>query len=376
VGGPPPSGVRLGRIFGVPIYLHPSWFIIFVLITLSLRTQFTSQHPTWSPEQHWMLGIITSVLFFFSVVFHELSHSVVAMRYKIPVQSIMLFVFGGLSSISREPDKPKQEINIAIAGPLASLFLAGCFYLVGLFFHGDDLVTASTKWLWEINVALGLFNLVPGFPLDGGRILRGIAWGITKNFQRATQIASTTGKVFAYVMIIFGAGQALSGNWIGGLWTAFIGWFLLSAAQESYAQVAVQNTLTGVRAGDVMTHDIPTVTRDMSIDEYVHEVLRTGARFHIVLGAGKPVGLISLDAARTVPRDEWTNTSIQAVMSPLDGMHSTRPDEPLLEVLQRMRSNSISQMPVISEGNIVGMVGLDDILRVLHTRMQLGHLAS
>jgi Zn-dependent protease/predicted transcriptional regulator len=373
---PPPSGVRLGRIFGIPIYLHPSWFIIFALITLSLRTQFTSQHPSWTSQQHWMLGIITSALFFGSVVFHELSHSIVALRYKIPVQSITLFVFGGLSSISREPDKPKQEFNIAIAGPLASLFLAGCFYLVGRFFHGDDLVTASTKWLWEINLALAVFNLVPGFPLDGGRILRGIAWGVTKNFQRATKIASTTGKIFAYMMIIFGAWQALTGNWVGGLWTAFIGWFLLSAAQESYAQVAVQNTLTGVRAGDVMTHDIPTVTRDMSIDEYVHEVLRTGARFHIVLGAGKPVGLSSLDAARTVPRDEWTNTSIQAVMLPLDSMHSAELDEPILAVLQRMRSNSISQMPVISDGNIVGMVGLDDILRVLHTRMQLGHLAS
>ena len=371
-----PSGIGLGRILGIPIYLHPSWFIIFALITLSLRTQFTAQHPGWSSQQHWLLGIVTSALFFGSVVFHELSHSVVAKLYKIPVQSITLFVFGGLSSISREPEKPRQEFNIAIAGPLASFFLAGCFYLVGRFFHGDDLVTASTKWLWQINVALGAFNLVPGFPLDGGRILRGIAWGITKNFQRATKIASTTGKIFAYVMIIFGAYQALMGNWIGGLWTAFIGWFLLSAAQESYAQVAVQNTLTGVRAGDVMTHNIPTVTRDMSIDEYVHEVLRTGAKVHIVTGAGRPVGLISLDEARTVPRDEWTNTSIQAVMLPLDRLHSTEPDEPVLSVLQRMRSKSISQMPVISDGNIVGMVGVEDILRVLHTRLQLGHLAE
>ena len=371
-----PSGIGLGRILGIPIYLHPSWFIIFALITLSLRTQFTAQHPGWTSQQHWLLGVITSALFFGSVVFHELSHSVVARFYKIPVQSITLFVFGGLSSISREPEKPRQEFNIAIAGPLASFFLAGCFYLVGRFFHGDDLVAASTKWLWQINVALGAFNLVPGFPLDGGRILRGIAWGVTKNFQRATKIASTTGKIFAYVMIIFGAYQALMGNWVGGLWTAFIGWFLLSAAQESYAQVAVQNTLTGVRAGDVMTHDIPTVTRDMSIDEYVHEVLRTGAKVHIVTGAGRPVGLISLDEARTVPRDEWTNTSIQAVMLPLDRLHSAEPDEPVLSVLQRMRSKSISQMPVISDGNIVGMVGVEDILRVLHTRLQLGHLAE
>ena len=371
-----PSGIGLGRILGIPIYLHPSWFIIFALITFSLGTQFAALHPSWTPQQHWLLGIITSALFFGSVLFHELSHSVVAKLYKIPVQSITLFVFGGLSSISREPENPGQEFNIAIAGPLASFFLAGCFYLVGRLFHGDDLVAASTNLLWKTNLALGAFNLVPGFPLDGGRVLRGIAWSITKNFQRATKIASTTGKIFAYMMIIFGAFRILTGHGLGGLWYAFIGWFLLNAAQESYAQVAVQNSLTGVRAGDVMSHDIPTVTRDMSIDEYVHEVLRTGAKVHIVTGAGRPVGLISLDEARTVPRDEWLNTSIQAVMLPLDRLHSTEPDEPVLSVLQRMRTKSISQMPVISDGNIIGMVGVDDILRVLHTRLQLGHLAQ
>src|ERR1700752_2401368 len=147
-GAPPPSGVRIGRIFGIPIYLHPSWFIIFALITYTLRTQFTAEHPSWTSQQHWILGIVTSALFFGSVVFHEGSHSIVAKSYKIPVQSITLFVFGGLSSISREPDKPQQGVNIAIAGPLASFFLAACFYLAGRFFHCDDLVAASTKWLW------------------------------------------------------------------------------------------------------------------------------------------------------------------------------------------------------------------------------------
>src|SRR5262249_34055837 len=190
-----------------------------------------------------------------------------------------------------------------------------------------------------------------------------------------TRIASTTGKIFAYVMIIFGAAQALAGNWLGGLWTAFIGWFLLNAAQESYAQIAVQNSLNGVRTGDVMTHDIPTVPRDMSIDEYVRDVLRPGVRFPIAVGAAKPVVLISLDAAR-IPRDEWSTPSIQAVMLPLDQLHSTEPNEPVLAVLQRMRNNSISQMPVISEGSIVGMIGLDDIVRLLHTRIQFGNLAG
>jgi len=373
---PPASGFLLGRIFGIPIYLHASWLIIFLLITITLAKQFTSQHPAWSPQQHWALGIITSVLFFGSVVFHELSHSVIAKHYRIPVDSITLFVFGGLSRISRDPSNAWQEFNIAIAGPLSSLFLGGCFWLVAHYVHGNELVVAACTWLWEINVLLAIFNLVPGFPLDGGRILRGIAWGITKDFTRATKIASNAGRFFAYLMIFIGVWEAFNGNPIGGLWTAFIGWFLLSAARESYAQVAIKSTLTGLHAADVMTQDVPTVERNISVEDYVHEVLRTGRRCHVVTGAGRPVGLVTLHSAREVPRDEWSNTSIQAVMMPFDRIHAATPEEPALGVLERMQAEDINQMPVISNGQIVGMIGRDTILRVLQTRMQLGHLAS
>src|SRR5580700_8705223 len=314
----PSTGIRLFSVWGIPIYLHVSWFIIFALITLSLAKQFTSLHPGWTQTQHYALGIITSVLFFASVVFHELSHSFVALRYQIPVKSITLFVFGGLAGIGREPDNARQEFNIAIAGPLSSLFLAGCFWLVAHYFPGDNMVVAAAKWLWEINLLLALFNLLPGFPLDGGRILRGIVWGITGDFTKSTRVAANAGRVLAYLMIFVGVWQALNGNWVGGLWTAFIGWFLLSAAQESYAQVAIRSTLTGVRAEDIMSRDIPTVTRDMSLEEYVHEVLRTGRRCHIVIGAGHPVGMITMHGARLVPRDEWANTSLQAAMLPID----------------------------------------------------------
>jgi Zn-dependent protease/CBS domain-containing protein len=368
-------GIPLGRVFGIPLYLHPSWFIIFLLITVSLATQFTSQHPAWTSEQHWLLGIVTSFLFFASVVFHELSHSVVAKAYKIPVQSITLFVFGGLSRITREPDNGKQEFNVAIAGPLSSLFLAGCFGLVWRYVTGSEMIHAAAGWLAEINLMLALFNLVPGFPLDGGRVLRGIVWGVTGDLTKATKIAANAGKFFAYLMILVGAWQALHGNWVGGLWLAFIGWFLLSAAQESYASMAARSTLAGVRAEDIMTRDVPTVTRDMSIDEYVHEVLRTGSRCHVVTGAGTPVGLVTLAAARSVPRDEWKNTSIQAVMLPVDKIHSAAPEEPAMSILQRMQSQDINQMPVISENHIVGMISRDSILRLLQTRLQVGHVA-
>ena len=231
-------------------------------------------------------------------------------------------------------------------------------------------------WLAGINLLLGLFNLVPGFPLDGGRILRGITWGVTGDFAKATRIASNAGRIFAYVMILIGVWEALNGNWVGGLWTAFIGWFLLSAAQESIAQVTIRNTFTGVRAEDIMTRDIPTVPRDISLEEYLQEVLRTGRRCHIVTGAGRPVGLVTLHAVRTVPREEWGVTSIQAVMLPLDKLHSASPDEPALGVLERMQSEDINQMPVISDGQIVGMIGRDSILRALQTRLQVGHLAE
>jgi Zn-dependent protease/predicted transcriptional regulator len=369
------SGIRLGRIVGIPIYLHTSWFVIFLLITLSLRTQFTSEHPGWTAAQHWTLGIITSLLFFASVLFHEMSHSVVAKHYKINVKSITLFVFGGLSQIEHDAPNAKQEFNIAIAGPLSSFFLAGCFWLIWRFVQGSEMVTAAAKWLWFTNAILGAFNLVPGFPLDGGRVLRGIAWGLSGNFMRATQIASAAGRLIAYLLIAIGVWQALNGNWIGGLWMAFIGWFLLEAARESFAQVALRDTLGGVRAEDIMARDIPTVTRDMSIDEYIHEVLRTGRRCHIVTGAGTPVGLVTLQSARSVPRDQWANTSIQAVMVPIERVQTASPEEPALNILQRMQTADINQMPIISDHHIVGIIGRDAILRVLQTRLQAGHLA-
>jgi len=257
-------GLRIGRILGIPIYVHASWMIIFVLITMSLAMQFTQEHPQWTSVQHWSVGVATSLLFFASVLFHELAHSVIARMYKIRVISITLFVFGGVARLGREPAKAIQEFNIAIAGPLGSLFLAVGFYSLTLFFPYAQMTGALAMWLWQTNAALALFNLLPGFPLDGGRIFRAIVWGITKDFARATKVAGTSGKVVAYGLIVFGAWLGLmKGQWTSGLWLAFIGWFLLNAAQESVAQVAIRETLSGLHAADVMSHEVPTVPRDI-----------------------------------------------------------------------------------------------------------------
>jgi Zn-dependent protease len=310
------SGLLIGRIFGIPIFIDSSWFIIFAIITWSLGVQFTQQHPQWTPVQHWSVGAATSFLFFASILFHELSHSVVAHFYKIRVDSITLFVFGGVARITKEAPAALQEFNIAVAGPLSSLFLSGLFYLLTLRFPYGTMVGALATWLWEINLTLALFNLLPGFPLDGGRIFRSIVWGITKNYNRATKIAGASGKLIAYGMIIFGAWAAFSSRQWGPLWYAFIGWFLLNAARESVAQVTIRETLAGLRAADVMSQEIPTVARDISLEEYSHEVLRTGRRCHLVITGERLVGMMNVHTLNTVPREEWPHMSVQAVMIP------------------------------------------------------------
>ena len=374
-------GLRIGRIFGIPIYLHASWLIIFFLITLSLAMQLTQEHPKWTPVQHWTLGILTSLLFFASVLFHELAHSAVALRYKIPVVSITLFVFGGVARIGREPSRASQEFNIAIAGPLASFFLYGVFLGLTRLFPYSEMIGALATWLWKTNLGLAVFNLVPGFPLDGGRIFRAIVWGVTKNFSRATRVAGTAGKLIAYAMILYGAWDAFQGSWTEGVWLAFIGWFLLTAAQESVAQLAVREALIGLRAADVMSHEVPTVSRDTSLENYSAEVLRTGRRCHLVVTDERLVGMMNVHMLNEVPREEWVNNSVQAVMIPHERILWASPEEPLLGLLERLLAADVNQMPVVSgEGDggsqIVGMVTRDSILRVIQTRTELGSLPA
>jgi len=371
-------GLRIGRILGIPIYVHASWMIIFVLITMSLAMQFTQEHPQWTSVQHWSVGVATSLLFFASVLFHELAHSVIARIYKIRVISITLFVFGGVARLGREPAKAIQEFNIAIAGPLGSLFLAVGFYSLTLFFPYAQMTGALAMWLWQTNAALALFNLLPGFPLDGGRIFRAIVWGVTKDFARATKVAGTSGKIVAYGLIVLGAWLAMmKGQWTSGLWLAFIGWFLLNAAQESVAQVAIRETLSGLHAADVMSHEVPTVPRDISLEDYGQEVARTGRRCHLVTTNDRLVGMINVHELNSVPRNEWANMSVQGVMIPREKILWARPEEPLLGLLERLVSADVNQMPVVSDtendgAHIIGMVTRDSILRVMQARSEVG----
>lgn len=371
------TGFRIAKILGIPIYLDASWLLIFGLITYELAMNFRQLHPQWTPPEHWTLGILTSLLFFGSVLFHELAHSVVALHYKIPVHSITLFIFGGLARIGREPSKPIQEFNIAVAGPLASFFLAGVFGGLMLLLPSAQVIGALGKFLGGSNFILALFNLAPGFPLDGGRIFRAIIWGITKDFSRATLIAGSSGKVVAYTLMGIGGYLAFSKNdWYWGLWLGVIGLYLLNAAQQSIAQMTIRDALSGLHASDVMSHEVPTINGDMTLEEYGAEVLRTGRRCHLVLSGDRLVGMMNVHALNAVPRPEWANNSVQAAMIPRDRIQWTSPDEPLLRLLERLLTADINQMPVVSGAadeapQIVGIVTRDSILRVMQTHSEL-----
>ena len=375
------AGFKIGRVFGIPIYLHSSWFLIFALITYQFGSEFSASNPNWSAGQGWSLGLLTSALFFGSVLFHELSHSIVAIRYRLPVSSITLFFFGGVARISREPDRPGQEFLIAAAGPVSSYFLAACFWLLAFYAPQHSMAAELGGQLSWINAMLATFNLVPGFPLDGGRLLRSIIWGITKNYTRATRIAAVGGQIVAYGMMAIGLWIAVQGylggrDVIGGLWWVFIGWFLLTVARQSYAQVAARGALEGLRVSDIMTSDMATVQRDISLEEYAREVARTGRRAHLVMSGNQLVGLMTVEALQGVPREEWPMNSVQAVMLSRDGLPLAAPEDSAVELLERMRSANVDQMAVITGGNIVGMVTRDSISRAVQTRNDVGHLSG
>ena len=375
------DGIQIGRIYGIPIFLHTSWFLIFGLIAFSFASKFDSLQLNIPPSKLWGLGLMTSALFFGSLVFHELAHSVVAKHYKIPVVSITLFVFGGVSRIGREPEQALEEFNIAVAGPLSSVFLAGGFWLIAQHAGSNEILNTLAGSLAGINFMLAAFNLIPGFPLDGGHIFRAIVWGVNKDYARATRVAARSGQVIGYGMIAIGAATAITnrpvfGGTVGGLWLAFIGWFILSAAKQSQAQVEARGALEGLRVADIMTPELHTVGREISLEDYAREMVRTGRRAHLVVGGNELVGMVTAEALNSVPQQDWDVTSVQAVMLPKNKLHWAAPAEPALSLLDRMRTIGMQQMPVIAGGSVVGIVTRDSILRVLQSRHELGSVAG
>jgi Zn-dependent protease len=319
--------VPLGRIFGISIGLDYSWFLIFFLMTwLLARSYFPSEFKNWSPAEYWGIGAATTIMLFVSVLLHELGHSVVALSYKIPVRRITLFLFGGIAEIGAEPPSPIAEFLIAIAGPIVSLILAILFTLAEHTVVRITPLYGFVKYLAYINFALVLFNLIPGYPLDGGRVFRAIVWGVTHDMRRATLVAANVGRIFGFLFIIFGVLQMLSGNFGVGLWIAFIGWFLESAASSQVQQVMLQRVIAGHTVGQAMNRHVPTVPVNLTLQQLVDDhVFGGGGRSFVVNRGDAPVGLMTLHRVMDVPRSQWPTTTAEQIMIPIAQMKTSNP---------------------------------------------------
>jgi Zn-dependent protease len=370
--------IPIGRILGIPIDLDYSWFLIAALITWLLAVNYYPvEFKGGTRGEYWLMGAATAVLFFGSIVVHELAHSWVALRYKIPVHRITLFIFGGVSQIAGEPPSASAEFLIAIVGPLTSLALAGAFYLLEPVLANTPPVLAVDKYLALINALLGVFNLIPGFPLDGGRVFRAIVWGANKNFRRATLIAASTGRFFGFLFIMWGVWQALSGNVINGLWIAFIGWFLESAAGAQVQQQMVQALLVGHKVSEVMGNSCAHVSADTSLQKLVdEEVLAHGQRCFLVDRGDHTAGLVTLHNIKEVPRSSWATMTAAQAMTPLEKLSRIDANAELWTALEKMGGSGINQMPVMRGGDLVGMLTRGDIVRYLQTLQQVGNLGK
>jgi Zn-dependent protease len=369
------SAIRVGRVFGISIQLHLSWLVIAFLLTYSFAEfQYPVQFPEWSTGARWLAAVATSVLFFTSVLGHELSHALVARRFGVRVTSITLFIFGGAASMETEPRRPREEGLIAAAGPLASLLIGGLLWLIQLPLSADG-VGGIIFWLAFINVSLGAFNLIPGFPMDGGRILRAVIWAVRGDRNAATRTAASVGQVIGYLIIALGVLLALNGWLVQGIWLGLIGYFLSSAAEAAVAQMGVERTLHGVRVRDIMDADPPSVTPNESVSDLIHERMLRGEHrtFLVRHDDGGLAGIVTLSDVRRIPRDLWENARVTDVMTRFADLATVGPDDEVETAMKLIQSRGVDQLPVISEGRIIdGLLTRIGIMRLIETRLRLG----
>ncbi|MBA2447438.1 MAG: site-2 protease family protein [Chloroflexi bacterium] len=368
------SSFRIARIRGIDIGVHYTWLLAFGLVSWSLAGgYFPQNYPGWGRPLYWTVGILAALMLFVSVLIHELSHSFVAQARGLQVHSITLFIFGGVSNIKSDTEDARDEFLVAVVGPISSLILAGIFWLAAQAIPGTrGPLDASLNYLAIVNLMLAVFNILPGFPLDGGRVLRAIIWGATGSVGRATRIASLVGQGLAFLFIGYGLFQILEGDFLNGLWIGFIGWFLNSAAEATRRQVAAEEGFRGVRVADVMVADPPMVSPALSVRELVDEhVLRAGRRAMPVAQDGRIVGLVSLTDVKHLPQEEWSRNSVGAIMT-RPPLRTIGPREEISRALAMLIEQDVNQLLVVENGAILGMLSRGDVMRFLQLRKELG----
>jgi len=368
--------LRIGKILGIPIKIDISWLVIFALIVFSLSGgYFRVNFPQLTPAMDWIGGILAALLLFASVLLHELMHSFVAQRNKLKVGGITLFIFGGVSQLMEEPMTPEIELKMALAGPITSLVL-GVAILVALKYIGTSfgtLTAAILYYLGRINIILGVFNMIPGFPLDGGRVLRAVLWRSMNNLDGATRIASKVGQGFGYAFIFGGFWIMLAGQGLDGLWFVVIGWFLNNAAQQSYRQLVLRNALTGIDVHRVMTTDFPHVDPETNLNDFVHDyLLKYDYIAFPVSKNDQLLGMITVSEVREIPKEQWPDVKVGAVTKPVGEERTIDENDDAFEALMHMAQGNANRLLVVHEGKLKGMVTQESIISIVRTKLQLG----
>ena len=362
------SSFRVARLFGIDIEIHPSWFLILAFVAYSLSEGFfPDRYEDWSRPVYWSVGVIAALLLFLTVLIHELAHALVAKRRGLDVPRITLFIFGGVSHLGRQPSSAGEEFQIAAAGPATSLAIAIATALGGLALRdASEQAEAILFYLAIVNTALAFFNILPGFPLDGGRVLRSIAWKKTGSFRRATRIASGVGEFFGYGLLALGFVLLLTGYLFDGLWIMFIGWFLLGAARGEAANLQLEGVLKRLRARDVMREDFPSVTPGTPLQTVVDDVMiGQGERAVLVANGGAVLGILTVTDIRQVPREEWRTTPAQSAMTPRERIVTVVATAPAVDVLVLLGEKRLNQVPVLDDGRMVGLITRREILERL-----------
>lgn len=378
------GSLRLGKILGIEIRIHYSWLIIFGLVSFFVYSDF--RDLSYDIPISLVMGIVASLLLFVCVVAHELAHSIVAMRNGIPVRSITLFILGGVANITKEAERPKTEMLMAIAGPLCSLALGLIFGAVWFITGGNHSDATAfydlLLWLAVLNLGLGTFNLLPGFPMDGGRVLRAVLWQTTKNFKKASHIASVVGQVMGWIMAGVGVSITIAYftiktipfglDYVDGIWFAIMGWFLKNLAADSYRQVEWHEAMQGVTAMSAMTTDFIVMSPSASLEQLVKDyVLANRYRSLVVASQGKLQGMVTVEDIRRVPQSRWGITTSDAAMTPANKMTSVTPEEEGFSILEKMEKSRLDEIPVVKDSMVIGMVSRNNLIRLMQLRTPL-----
>lgn len=367
--------LRVARIGGIDVHLNWTWLLAFIFMAWPLGAYFEGSFPQWSPLTAYAVGGACVILLFVTVLIHELAHSFTARACGLPVKDIYLFIFGGVSNMTREPQTPKVELLVAAAGPLASLILSGVLFALHAALSGiPSELSAIIGYLAAVNVLLAIFNLIPGFPLDGGRILRAVIWLVTGSLHRATRIATTVGSWIGYLFILGGIAEGLlSGQIFNGLWLAFIGWYLHNAATSSYQQSVMEHVLSGVEVRNVMDNIAVSTTPETPIETlvYRHLLNENQRAVPVVDDRGALLGLVTTGDTRHVSRAEWNVLPVERIMTPVSELRTVSPADSLRDALRILAENDYHQLPVLAGGRLVGMLNRSHVVQYLHVRERL-----